>query len=102
METPSMAMPVTLTSISVDAYSRSESRPARARRRLGLCLALGILLSTQLFFKIKMEAGRVLSNVHVPALCYAKPLKLLLPVKFEPGGFVRWSTTGLVITSKLD
>jgi len=97
-----MATAAALPPVSVDALFRSEARPARSRSLIGLCLVLGILIDAQLFFKIKMENGKVLSNIQVDEDNYSKPLKLLLPIKYKEGGYVRWSTTGLAVTSKLN
>jgi hypothetical protein len=66
-----------------------------------LTVSFLVLVLGQLLFKLKLEAGHVLSNVHVPDHYFKQPWKLLLPATID-GGHVRWSTTGLVITTWLD
>lgn len=66
-----------------------------------LAALLALIVAGQLAFKVGWEAGTVLSVQYVPDQAFKKPLKLLVPFTLE-GGYVRWSTTGMVVTTVLD
>jgi hypothetical protein len=77
----------------------------RILRFFSTAITFGIFLLVMLLgnwlFKTKMEHGKVLSNVQVPDKYLSISPRLLLPYTFE-GGFVRWSPTGLLVTTVLD
>jgi hypothetical protein len=63
--------------------------------------SLTLILAAQLAFKMRLEAGTVLGYCDIPAANYERPWTLLLPVDLHHG-HVRWSPTGLVITTVLN
>ena len=71
------------------------------RSPLVLVSVMLLMLLGNWIFKTKLEDGNVRFTVHVPPECFESTSKLLLPYDFA-GRYVRWSPTGLLLTTVLD